>query len=131
MASFVTHFLNVMFRHMPIIEDTEEERRKNAARPLPKPPKGVKVGDAGLSVPCELVEKQGNGDIFVLNIHGGGFTTGSAKETRALSFYTYCKGIIGTRSKARVLPRYCVKTLDRALGTACGPCLVWGQNRSF
>ena len=34
MASFVTHFLNVMFRHMPIIEDTEEERRKNAARPL-------------------------------------------------------------------------------------------------
>lgn len=87
MASFVTHFLNVMFRHMPIIEDTEEERRQNAARPLPKPPKGVTVGDAGLSVPCELVEKQGNGDIFVLNIHGGGFTTGSAKETRALSFY--------------------------------------------
>ena len=87
MASFVTHFLNVMFRHMPIIEDTEEERRQNAARPLPKPPKGVTVGDAGLSVPCELIEKQGNGDIFVLNIHGGGFTTGSAKETRALSFY--------------------------------------------
>ena len=64
MASFVTHFLNVMFRHMPIIEDTEEERRQNAARPLPKPPKGVTVGDAGLSVPCELIEKQGNGDIY-------------------------------------------------------------------
>ena len=64
MASFVTHFLNVMFRHMPIIEDTEEERRQNAARPLPKPPEGVTVGDAGLSVPCELIEKQGNGDIY-------------------------------------------------------------------
>lgn len=87
MASFVTKFLNVYFRHLPIIEDTQEERRQNAARPLPKPPKGVTVRDAGLGVPCEIIEKPGNGDIYVLNIHGGGFTTGSAKETRAFSFY--------------------------------------------
>lgn len=56
MASFVTKFLNVYFRHLPIIEDTQEERRRNAARPLPKPPKGVTVGDAGLGVPCEIIE---------------------------------------------------------------------------
>ena len=78
MASIVTKFLNVYFRHLPIIEDTQEERRQNAARPLPKPPKGVTVRDAGLGVPCEIIEKPGNGDIYVLNIHGGGFTTGSA-----------------------------------------------------
>ena len=56
MGSLVTKFLNVYFRHVPIIEDTQEERRRNAARPLPKPPKGVMVRYAGLGVPCEIIE---------------------------------------------------------------------------
>lgn len=43
----------------------------------------------------------------------------------------YCKGTIKTRLKARILPRYCVKALDRASGTARDPCLVRGQNRTF
>ncbi len=87
MASLLTHILNVMFRHMPVIEDTAAEREKNAARRQPKPPKGVTLKENYLGLPCEIAEKEGNGDIVVLNIHGGGFTTGSAKEIRSLTFY--------------------------------------------
>lgn len=86
MASFVTHFLNAMFKRMPIIEDTREERRRNAARPLARPPKGIWVEDANFGVPCELIRGKDRGEIAILNIHGGGFTTGSKEQTRVFSF---------------------------------------------
>lgn len=87
MASLLTHFLNAMFRLMPICDDVTEERRKNAARRQGKPPAGVSLTENYLGLPCEFIEKRGNGDVVVLNIHGGGFTTGSAREARALSFF--------------------------------------------
>ena len=90
MASLLTHFLNGMFKRMPIIEDPELERRQNAALPLAKPPRGIAVEDARLGVPCELISGKGSGEPVILNIHGGGFTTGSKEQTRAFSF-ALCK----------------------------------------
>lgn len=90
MASLLMHILNSVFKRLPVIEDTREERRRNAARPLARPPKGITVEDARLGVPCELIKGRDSGETAILNIHGGGFTTGAAKETRALSFHL-CK----------------------------------------
>ena len=87
MASVLLHILNEIFKHMPVIEDTAVEREKNASRRQPCPPKGVTLRENYRGLPCEFAEKAGNGDIVVLNIHGGGFTTGSARESRSLTFY--------------------------------------------
>lgn len=88
MASALAHLLNFIFRRMPVIEDTAKERAQNASRRPPRPPKGVTVGsEAYGGIPCETVRKAGNGDTMVLYIHGGGFTTGSARERRAITFY--------------------------------------------
>ena len=88
MASALAHLLNFIFRRMPVIEDTAKERAQNASRRPPRPPKGVTVGsEAYGGIPCETVRKAGNGDTMVLYIHGGGFTTGSARERRAVTFY--------------------------------------------
>lgn len=87
MASVLLHILNEIFKHMPVIEDTAVEREKNASRRQPCPPKGVTLRENYRGLPCEFAEKTGNGDIVVLNIHGGGFTTGSARESRSLTFY--------------------------------------------
>ena len=72
---------------MPVVEDTAAERAKNASRHQPRPPKGVSLTENYLNLPCESAKKDDNGNTVVLNIHGGGFTTGSARENRALSFY--------------------------------------------
>ena len=88
MASALAHLLNFIFRRMPVIEDTAKERAQNASRRPPRPPKGVTVGSGAYGgFPCETVRKAGNGDTMVLYIHGGGFTTGSARERRAITFY--------------------------------------------
>lgn len=88
MASALAHLLNFIFRRMPVIEDTAKERAQNASRRPPRPPKGVTVGsEAYGGIPCETVRKAGNGDTKVMYIHGGGFTTGSARERRAVTFY--------------------------------------------
>lgn len=60
----------------------------NAARRPPRPPRGVTVERTEFGgIPCEVVKKAGNTRIPVFYIHGGGFTTGSARERRAITFY--------------------------------------------
>lgn len=82
MPSFMSNMYNLVFRLMPRNEgDFEDERKRNDRKP-PKPPKGVII--SGLTfggLPAERIEKEGNNKGWVLYIHGGGFTTGSARET--------------------------------------------------
>lgn len=87
MASLLAHILNIVFRLMPTESDTATERAKNASRRTPRIPDGVTVGGTEYGgVFCESVEKRGNAK-KLLYIHGGGFTTGSARERRAITFY--------------------------------------------
>lgn len=87
MASILAHVLNVVFRSMHTDGDVLGEREKNASRRPPRVPKGVIVGGTEYGgTLCESVEKQGN-TATLLYIHGGGFTTGSARERRAITYY--------------------------------------------
>ena len=87
MASLLAHLMNAVFRLMPITDDTQKERAQNASRRPPRAPKSISVEQETLGgVPCEIVKKVGNKGV-VFYIHGGGFTTGSARERRALTFY--------------------------------------------
>ena len=88
MASLMANVYNLIFRLMPQNgNDFAAERKRNDRKP-PKPPKGVKVSEliiGGHS--AERIEKKENNRGWVLYIHGGGFTTGSARERRELCQY--------------------------------------------
>lgn len=87
MKSLLAYILDAVFRLMPIQSDIFTERAKNASRRPPAIPKGVIVGGTEYGgVLCETVEKKGNSNTL-LYIHGGGFTTGSARERRAVTYY--------------------------------------------
>lgn len=88
MPSFMANMYNLIFRLMPPGDgDFEAERKRNDRRP-PKPPKGVRVTEMTLgTLPAERIEKEGNDKGWVLYIHGGGFTTGSARERRGITQY--------------------------------------------
>lgn len=88
MPSFMANLYNLVFRLMPQSDgDFEAERKRNDRKP-PKPPKGVRVTELTLGgLPAERIEKVGNDKGWVLYIHGGGFTTGSARERRGLCQY--------------------------------------------
>ena len=65
-----------------------EERSRNAANKPPKKPKEVEIEELTINgFPAERLTKKGNSKGTVLYIHGGGFTTGSAKERRYLTQY--------------------------------------------
>lgn len=88
MASLLLHILDAIFKRMPANGDIYAERKNNAARRPPRPPRGVTVERTEFGgIPCEVVKKAGNTRIPVFYIHGGGFTTGSARERRAITFY--------------------------------------------
>lgn len=105
MASFVTKFLNVYFRHLSIIEDTQEERRRNAARPLPQPPKGVTVRDAGLGVPCEIIEKSQATGIFMFSISTGADLRRARRRRRARSPSIFARNWAITSLRATIALR--------------------------
>lgn len=87
MASFLAHVLNVVFKSMSTEEDVLKEREKNASRRPPRAPKGVVVGGTEYGgILCETIEKKENSKTLMY-IHGGGFTTGSARERRAITYY--------------------------------------------
>lgn len=93
MPSLYAHMMNYILKRMPadppgVPHDYAKERARNASRRLPRTPKGVTVEDIDLNgIHAEKISKAGNGDVLVLYIHGGGFTTGSARERRALCLY--------------------------------------------
>ena len=79
---------NLVFRLMPQNgDDFAAERERNDRKP-PKPPKGVTVSYIKLNgIHAERIEKAGNDKGWIFYIHGGGFTTGSAKERRGICQY--------------------------------------------
>ena len=83
MPSLTAWVINKVLQGMPAFgEDIEAERQRNSSRKPPKPPKGVTVTTDTLGgLPAERIEKAGN-EGWMLYIHGGGFTTGSARERR-------------------------------------------------
>ena len=92
MPSLKARLMNFILLCLPrnrhrTLHDYEAERRRNDRRP-PRPPKGVVVEEMELGgIHAERISKAGNGDGLVLYIHGGGFTTGSARERRGICQY--------------------------------------------
>ncbi len=67
-------------------EDLQAVRDRNAARPAPDLPDGVRLNHLDLGgVPAEVLEKAGNSKGWVYYIHGGGFTLGTARERREIT----------------------------------------------
>ena len=65
------------------LHDYTAERRRNAERKVPKLPKGIRLEEIRLNcMPSEKLTKNGNHKGLIFYIHGGGFTTGSARERR-------------------------------------------------
>lgn len=87
MASFLAHVINAVFKSMRTEEDVLKEREKNASRKPPRAPEGVIIEKTEYGgIPCECVVKKENSKTLMY-IHGGGFTTGSARERRAITYY--------------------------------------------
>jgi acetyl esterase/lipase len=93
MVSIAGHFTNLVFRLMPHdkegeVHDYVAERKKNAAVKVPKIPKGVTLKEFDLNgFTADDIRKQGNDKGLIFYIHGGGFTTGSARERRIGTYY--------------------------------------------
>lgn len=92
MQSLTSFAYNLVFRLMPQdkpgqAHDYPAERAFNDRNPSRKP-RGVTVKYLWLGGhSAERIEKKGNTKGWVLYIHGGGFTTGSARERRNLCQY--------------------------------------------
>ncbi len=93
MVSLAGRFTNLVFRLMPHdkegeVHDYVAERKRNDIRP-PRLPKGVSVEAIDLhnDQPAEYIFKKGNDKGTIFFIHGGGFTTGTAKERRIFTYY--------------------------------------------
>lgn len=87
MPSIQAKFMNLLFCCIPGDKpgqphDYAAERERNAARKAPKLPQNVKLREEDWG---EILTKEGNRKGWIFYIHGGGFTTGSAKERRALT----------------------------------------------
>ena len=88
--SFVT---NCIFRLMPADKPGQEhdyvaERKRNARVKEPRLPKDVTLEEFDLNgFTADRLSKPGNDKGLIFYIHGGGFTTGSAKERRMITFY--------------------------------------------
>ncbi|MBR5980026.1 MAG: alpha/beta hydrolase [Oscillospiraceae bacterium] len=93
MPSIAARVTDLIFRLMPVNRtgtehDHEAERKRNAARRVPRLPKGVELQEISLNgIPAERLTGEGNDKGTVLYIHGGGFTTGSARERRMITQY--------------------------------------------
>ena len=67
--------------------DYEAERKKNAGMTGFKLSKGMSLEEIDLNGQMsELIKKEGNHKGLIFYIHGGGFTTGSARERRIFTF---------------------------------------------
>lgn len=93
MPSKEAEFFNNLFKNAPkdppgTPKDYFKERAENEKRPKPEIPEGLKITEMNLGGNyAELLEKEGNGDVLVFYIHGGGFTTGAAQERREITFH--------------------------------------------
>ncbi|MBR1757626.1 MAG: alpha/beta hydrolase [Lachnospiraceae bacterium] len=92
MPSIQANMLNALFRVIgrdtDPNHDYQAEREQSARSPVPKLPKNVVFEEISLNgISAEKLTKPGNTKGWIFYIHGGGFTTGSAKERRMLCQY--------------------------------------------
>ena len=93
MSSVAAKVTNLIFRMMPSDKpgqphDYQAERRRNESRKPPRLPKNVHLQETVINgFPAEILTKEGNKKGWVLYVHGGGFTTGSARERRMVTQY--------------------------------------------
>ena len=93
MASEQAKFYDKMFMEMRKLppKNLEEQREEGAARPLPPETDRVKITEVTLGgVDGEILEnttEKAVPDRVILYIHGGGFTTGTARERRSITQY--------------------------------------------
>ncbi len=113
MPSLYAQMMNFIFQHIPadppgVPHDYQKERARNASRKPPRTPKGVVLEDIDLNgIHAEKITKAGNTDLLVMYIHGGGFTTGSARERRALCLYiTHGLGLNCISTDYRLAPEH-------------------------
>lgn len=85
--------MNQMFRAVPgdppgQPHDYAAERARNERRKPPRMPKDIVLEEITVNgMPAERLSKTGNNRGWIFYIHGGGFTTGSAKERRYVTQY--------------------------------------------
>lgn len=89
MASLLAHWYNFIFRCIPSFEHTSyQKQRENNAKYIARSVNGVNIKLIEINgMEAELLTKEGNDNGIVLYIHGGGFTTGTAKEKRSITQY--------------------------------------------
>lgn len=94
MISIQAKMLNTIFQRMPaedicIEHDYTEERARNAARKVPRCPDGIRVEETDFDgIYGEIITpSNAEKDKVIWFIHGGGCTTGSARESRECTFY--------------------------------------------
>ena len=93
MASEQANFYNQMFLEMRKLppKTLEEQRADGAARPLPPETDSVKITEVVLGgVDGEILENTTEKSVsgrVIMYIHGGGFTTGTARERRSITQY--------------------------------------------
>ena len=65
--------------------DYVAEREQNAKRPMPELPEGITLEETEFDgISGEILRPEHPKDTVIWYLHGGGFTTGSAKERRIL-----------------------------------------------
>lgn len=90
MASITALVTNLVLKSMKSFgeKDYVTERKENEKRTLPKIPKNLHVKEIDLNgMESEFITKENNDKGLIFYIHGGGFTTGSAKERRIVTYY--------------------------------------------
>ena len=91
--SIASKFTNLVFKIRPSkrpgqIHDYVKERQRNEKRIVPKIPKGVELEEINLNgFIADKISKQANDKGLIMYIHGGGFTSGSARERRIITYY--------------------------------------------
>lgn len=136
MPSKEAKMINEMFRTMPrepegTKHDYVAEREQNAKRPIPELPEGITLEETEFGgISGEILKPEHPRDMVIWYLHGGGFTTGSAKERRDITQYlakTYETTVVSTNY--RLSPEHkwpahlddCMKVYDELLRRGYDP----------
>ena len=92
MASLQANLINFIFSKMPASDGDFVKERENNAKMKIKKPKDIEIVEKDLNgFPADFITKRGNEKGIIFYIHGGGFTTGSARERRSITQYLVSK----------------------------------------
>lgn len=92
MVSITARIMNLILQKLPESNGNYEEERERNAKTVVKPLKDIEIAERDLGgFPADYITKKGNAKGTVFYIHGGGFTTGSAKERRSITQHIVSK----------------------------------------